>query len=136
MLLNRSVRRASTILAGLALAAGTIASTGPAALASPAKPTIAATLCKTNGEIVKSNGGVQLWYSPTCRTAWGVIINWSAGSVISVTNENTGATQEATVQVTNQRTATAAVNDAGTLSYACGTNPFTIHPFFVCTGAF
>jgi hypothetical protein len=140
MLLNLSARRAGTILGGLALAAGAIVSAGPVALASSAKPNVAATtLCKTNGEEIYSNGGAQLWYSPTCRTAWGVTSgSWAAvGAQISVTNNNTGAHEENTVTVNGQRTVTAAVDDAGTTSYACWvTPPDVIHPKVYCTASF
>jgi len=118
MLLNLSVRRASTILGGLALVAGAIASTSPAALASPAKPNIAATLCKTNGEEVLSNGAIQLWYSPTCRTTWAVS-SYPSGAQIWVYNKDTGATAGAFVPTPAARIATAAVDDANTQSQAC-----------------
>lgn len=124
MPLNLSVRRAGTILGGLALAAGAIVSIGPAALASSAKPNIAAATCKTNGEKIYSVGAVngssiQLWYSSACRSAWAVEIGGIAGNYIYVYNEDTGATENATVQATGQRTVTNAVNDAGTQSQAC-----------------
>jgi hypothetical protein len=98
MLLDLSARRAGVILGGLALAAGAIVSSGTAALAATAEPKIAASLCpsynnKQNGEEVESlaGGDVQLWYSPTCRTAWGVIIHESLYAEITVTNSNGGS---------------------------------------------
>jgi hypothetical protein len=140
MPLNLSVRRASTILGGLALVAGAIASTSPAALASTAKPNAAAALCKTDGEEVLGSGGDQLWYSPTCRTAWAVSVDGIIGSTLYVYNEDTGA-EESTTITSESRTVTAAVNDAGTESQACeagvitpvGGNP---HPYKYCTGFF
>jgi len=124
MLLNVPVRRAGTILGALALAAGASVSAGPAALASSAKPNLAAAICKTDGEKIYSVGAVngssiQLWYSPTCRSAWAVEISGIAGNYIYVYNEDTGATENATVQATGQRTVTDAVDDAGTQSQAC-----------------
>jgi len=118
MKLNLSLRRVGTILGGLALAAGAIVTAGPAALASPAKPNAAASLCKTDGSEIYNNDNVQLWYSATCRTAWGVVVDWPAGTAILVFN-SAGATESNTVAVANQRTVTAAVNDAGITSYAC-----------------
>jgi hypothetical protein len=128
MYLNLSLRRTGTILCGLALCAGAIASTGPAALASSSKPQIAATSCssdnKLNGEKIYSvaittGGNIQLWYSPTCRTAWAVEINGRAGDFIYVYNENTGQKDTATVPANLQRTVTSAISDAGTQSQAC-----------------
>ena len=124
MPLNLYVRRTGTILGGLALAAGAIVSMGPAALASYAKPNIATAICKTNGEKIYSVGApngssIQLWYSPSCRSAWAVEISGIAGNYIYVDNEDTGQTENATVQATGQRTVTDAVDDAGTQSQAC-----------------
>lgn len=145
MALNLSVRRAGTILGVLALAAGAIASATPAAAASTAKPSAVATLCpsnnnKVNGEQVKANGRLELWYSPTCRTAWAVIGGWPAGSVIYVRNLDTGAQQDNTVTVDDQRTVTAAIDDAGTVSEACAETVTILngnpHPSTICTAAF
>jgi Protein of unknown function (DUF2690) len=124
MPLNLSVRRAGTILGGLALASGAVVSLGPAALASSAKPNIAAAICKTDGEKIYSvlapNGSsIQLWYSPDCRSAWAVEISGKEGDYIYVYNEDTGATENATVPSPGERTVTDAVDDAGTESQAC-----------------
>jgi hypothetical protein len=136
MLLNLSVRRALTILGGLALVAGAIASTSPAALASTAKPSTAATLCKTNGEEVLSSGPIQLWYSPTCRTTWAVS-STPIGASIWVYNENTGATASNVIPSPAQRTVTAAIDDAGTQSQACE-QYIVLHNHLIkfCTGFF
>jgi hypothetical protein len=124
MPLNLSVRRASTILGGLALAAGAIVSTGPTALASTAKPSAATATCKYNGEEVESaaGGDVQLWYSPTCRTAWGVIEHRAAGSNVQVTNTD-DVIAYAFVKVSGQRTVTAAIDDKDIQSLACAWTP-------------
>jgi len=124
MPLNLSVRRAGTILGGLALAAGAILSMSSGAQASSAKPNIAATICKTDGEKIYSVGApngssIQLWYSPSCRSAWAVEISGIAGNYIYVYNEDTGDTENATVQASGERTVTDAVDDAGTQSEAC-----------------
>jgi Protein of unknown function (DUF2690) len=124
MLLNLSRWRAATILGGLVLAIGAVASSGSVALASSSQSQIAATICKTNGEKIYSVGAVngssiQLWYSATCRSTWAVEINGIAGNYIYVYNEDTGQTENATVQETGQRTVTDAVDDAGTQSQAC-----------------
>jgi len=118
------------------MVAGAIASTSPAALASPAKPNVAASLCKTNGEEVLSNGPIQLWYSPTCRTAWAVS-STPIGAGISVYNKDTGATAGAVIPSPAQRTVTAAVDDAGTQSQACE-QYIVLHNQLVrfCTGFF
>jgi len=127
MLFNLSVRRAGIILGGVALAAGAIVSAGPAALASTAKPQSAAALCpsnnnKQNGEIVEQVSTVQLWYSPTCRTAWGVIVREGVGSEIEVINSD-GDNAISYVTVDGARTVTSAVNDANITSVACGWTP-------------
>jgi len=124
MLLNLFRRRATTALGGLVLAVGAIASSGSVALASSSQPHVAAAVCKTNGEKIYSAGAVngssiQLWYSAACRSAWAVEINGIAGNYIYVYNEDTGQTENATVQVSGQRTVTDAVNDANTQSQAC-----------------
>jgi hypothetical protein len=120
MSLKLSIRRASAILGGLALAAGVMASTGQAALASAAKPNAAAALCKTDGSRVEGPAtGVSLWYSATCRTAWAVADGVPAPLYFYVYNIDTGAQESATVEVTDQRTVTDAVDDAGTQSEAC-----------------
>jgi len=124
MLLNLFRRRAATILGGLVLAVGAIAGSGSAALASSSQPHVAATICKTDGEKIYSvsavNGSnIQLWYSAACRSAWAVEINGIAGNYIYVYNEDTGQSENATVQATGQRTVTDAVDDAGTQSQAC-----------------
>jgi hypothetical protein len=141
MLLNLSVRRASTILGGLALAAGAIVSAGPAALASTAKPSTAAALCpinndKQNGEEVLSAGGgdVQLWYSPTCRTAWGVLINQAVNAEITVANTD-GEGEVTYVTVSGKRTVTFAIDDANIKSWACGFYPNGIQQIG-CTARF
>src|ERR1700752_5209490 len=136
MLFNLSVRRAGIILGGVALAAAAIASTGPAAMASTAKPNVDATLCKTNGEAIYNDGGLQLWYSPSCRTAWAVIQNGIIGATLYVYNKNAGAEESTTIN-SEDRIVTAAVDDANTQSQACeyyvsttSTNP---HVTNICT---
>ena len=139
MPINLSVRRAGAILGGLALAVGAIASTGPVALASTAKPNAtAAALCKTDGSRVEGPAdGVSLWYSGMCRTAWAVATDEPQGFSFYVTNIDSGAKQSATVQVTNQRTVTAAVDDAGTMSKACYTEVVLHNQLItICTAAF
>lgn len=138
MLLNLSVRRAGTILGGLALTAGAIASTGPVALASTAKPSAAAAVCKTDGSRVEGPAdGVSLWYSGSCRTAWAVATDEPNGFGFYVLNIKSGAKESATVAVTNQRTVTAAVNDAGTQSEACYTEVVLHNQIItICTAAF
>jgi ABC-type enterobactin transport system permease subunit len=117
---NLSVRRTLTILGALALAAGAVASTGPVALASTATPGAATALCKTDGARVEGPAdGVSLWYSATCRTAWAVATDSPEGLYFWVYNIDTGAQETATVAVNEQRTVTAAVDDAGTQSEAC-----------------
>jgi Protein of unknown function (DUF2690) len=137
MLLNPFRRRTATILGCLVLAGGAIASSGSVALASSSQPHIVATVCKTNGEKIYSVGAVngssiQLWYSSTCRSTWAVEINGIAGNYIYVYNEDTGQTENATVQETGQRTVTDAVNDAGTQSQACEQVAHDV----TCTGFF
>lgn len=102
-----------------------MASTGPTALASTAKPNTAA-LCKTDGTRVEGPAsGVSLWYSATCRTAWAVAQGEPAGLSFYVINIDTDAKESATVQTTDQRTVTAAVDDAGTQSEACDSSGCT-----------
>jgi hypothetical protein len=137
MPVNLPVRRAGIILGGLALVAGAVVSLSPAALASPAKPNIAAAICKTNGEKIYSVGApngssIQLWYSSACRSAWAVEISGIAGNYIYVYNEDTGATENATVPETGERTVTDAVDDAGTQSEACEQVAHTV----TCTAFF
>lgn len=124
MLVDLFRGRTAIILGGLALAVGAVASSGSVALASSSQPHVAATICKTNGEKIYSVGAVngssiQLWYSAACRSTWAVEINGIAGNYIYVYNEDTGQTENATVQATGQRTVTDAVDDAGTQSQAC-----------------
>ncbi len=129
-IISNARRLAVVTTTGAALGLGTLAAITPAATADTGPATISPSVsCSSNpkqngfiprdpfGRLYTANFGftqIQLWYSPTCRTAWAREVNGISGDGLWVYNRNTAAIKHATFPAE-----TGAIGDANTESHAC-----------------
>ncbi|WP_329275936.1 DUF2690 domain-containing protein [Streptomyces sp. NBC_00691] len=122
----RLARKVATGGSALALAAsGLFLSAGPASAATSCSgpdctgKDPAATVCQNDARTVATNSlGVELRYSPTCRSAW-ARYSGTTGMTVWVSS-NTGLNQAILHPGNGASAWTAMIDDKGILAHACG----------------
>lgn len=138
-------RRLATVGSALALAASSLLlASSPASAATSCYASScegldpAATICQNDARTVRANAdwGVELRYSPTCRTAWARYTNGMAFDfTLYVERQNADGTFSPSYSIPYHADGsvvwTRMVNDAGHVARACARGSFT-----VCTGGY